>query len=122
MRTTCYFFFKDDFEDQKEIAGALCCILHQLFLQQPALLSEDILSQFEDGGEEIFTTFQDLWLILIEIISHENIGEVVCIFDALDECEEKGQSELTRALSKFYDTGSSMSSLKFIVTSRPCKC
>ena len=30
-RTVCYFFFKDDFEDQKSIVSALSCILHQLF-------------------------------------------------------------------------------------------
>jgi ankyrin repeat domain-containing protein 50 len=34
-RIACYFFFKDDFEDQKSIAGALCCILYQIFRQQP---------------------------------------------------------------------------------------
>jgi ankyrin repeat domain-containing protein 50 len=26
-RTTCYFFFKDDFEDQRTVVSALCCIL-----------------------------------------------------------------------------------------------
>src|SRR4029077_6781138 len=26
-RTTCYFFFKDDFEDQRTVVNALCCIL-----------------------------------------------------------------------------------------------
>src|SRR5215472_2210584 len=29
-RMVCYFFFKDDFEDQKSSLRALCTILHQL--------------------------------------------------------------------------------------------
>lgn len=34
-RTVCYFFFKDDFPDQKNVASALCCILRQIFVQNP---------------------------------------------------------------------------------------
>ena len=37
-RTTCYFFFKDDNEDQKTATQALCAILHQIFVQKPNLL------------------------------------------------------------------------------------
>ena len=33
-RTTCYFFFKDDFEDQRSAKSALGCILHQLFMRK----------------------------------------------------------------------------------------
>jgi hypothetical protein len=50
-RTTCYFFFKDDFEDQKSATSALCAILHQLFAQneklsRKALLVSNNLSSF----------------------------------------------------------------------------
>ncbi|KAK4676865.1 hypothetical protein QC764_403680 [Podospora pseudoanserina] len=31
-RKTCYFFFKDDVEDQKTMNSALSCVLHQLYL------------------------------------------------------------------------------------------
>lgn len=118
-RTTCYFFFKDDFEDQKKLAGAICCILSQLFRQRPALLSDQVLLEFEEGGEDIFTSFHDLWSILIHATKTRNAGEIVCILDALDECEGKGQSELARALSKFYGNAQQESVLKFLVTSRP---
>src|SRR2546429_7888582 len=64
-RTTCYFFFKDDFEDQKSIVSALCCILHQLFLQKRILLSETILERFEINGEKFTSSFGDLWDALI---------------------------------------------------------
>src|SRR5882762_7065915 len=42
-RTTCYFFFKDDFEDQKSAASALCYILHQLFMQRRILLFTSLI-------------------------------------------------------------------------------
>jgi ankyrin repeat domain-containing protein 50 len=31
-RTICYFFFKNDFEDQRSAVSALCCILRQFFM------------------------------------------------------------------------------------------
>ena len=60
-RTTCYFFFKDDFEDQRSAVSALCCILHQLFKQKRILLSENILEQFEVEGEKLTSSFSELW-------------------------------------------------------------
>src|SRR2546421_3831359 len=52
-RTTCYFFFKDDFEDQRSATSALCCILRQLFMQNDALLSDKVLEKFEADGEKL---------------------------------------------------------------------
>ena len=56
-RTTCYFFFKDDFDDQKVLEGALCCILRQLFVQKPALLLDEILDDFREEGDQLFASF-----------------------------------------------------------------
>ena len=49
----------------------------------------------------------------------QDAGEIICILDALDECEDKGRSQLIEALSKFYETGTDNSVLKFLLTSRP---
>ncbi|GAB1313191.1 Heterokaryon incompatibility domain-containing protein [Madurella fahalii] len=59
-RTVCYFFFKDGFEDQTSVTGALCCILHQLFTQKRALLSDAVLDQFDAGGETFTGSFSGL--------------------------------------------------------------
>ena len=91
-RTTCYFFFKDDFEDQRSVRGALCCLLHQLFTQKSILFSDRILNQFESDRENLTTSFSELWDILIAATEDEHAGEIVCIFDALDECD--GQERL----------------------------
>ena len=117
-RTTCYFFFKDDFEDQRSIVCALCCILRQLFLQKRILLSEKIFEQFEMDGEIFTSSFNELWDAIISAAEDKNAGEIICLFDAIDECEDRGRSQLMQALCKLYGTRTDFN-LKFLVTSRP---
>ncbi|PON21578.1 hypothetical protein TGAM01_v209609 [Trichoderma gamsii] len=117
-RTICYFFFKDDFEDQKNVVSALCCILYQLFKQKRVLLSEAVLEQFEVYGEEITSSFGKLWSALLSVAEDRNAGEIICLLDAIDECEDHGRSQLARALQTLYNTGRSFN-LKFLLTSRP---
>lgn len=117
-RTTCYFFFKDDFEDQRSARSALCCILHQLFKQKGALLSDNVIERFETDGEHLTKSFGDLWDVLVLASQDKNAGEIVCILDAFDECEDQERSELTRYLCRFYGTRNNLN-LKFLLTSRP---
>jgi ankyrin repeat domain-containing protein 50 len=90
-RTTCYFFFKEDFEDQRSSITALCSILHQIFDRHPASFSEQILQEFEIKGDTMITSFLDLWDILISATTGHKGGGIVCILDALDECEVSGR-------------------------------
>ncbi|KAF3066622.1 Ankyrin repeat domain-containing protein 50 [Trichoderma lentiforme] len=118
--TVCYFFFKDDFEDQKSITSALCCVLYQIFQQNPALLTEAVVNQIETGGERFLSSFSDLWHILLIAAQDVHAGEIICILDAIDECEELGRSQLAKALCKLYGPESRLNlKLKFLVTSRP---
>jgi hypothetical protein len=86
-RTMCYFFFKDDFEDQRSAVSALCCILHQIFKQKRILLSENIFEQFEIEGEKLTSSFSELWAILLSAVNDKNAGEIICLLDAIDKCE-----------------------------------
>ncbi|KAL7782529.1 ankyrin repeat-containing domain protein [Trichoderma ceciliae] len=120
-RTVCYFFFKDDFPDQKSVVCAICCILRQIFLQKPSLLSDAILEKFKAGGETFNASFSELWQILIQVAENENAGEIVCLLDAIDECEDQGgqgRSKLIQALCTLYGTRRGFN-LKFLLTSRP---
>ncbi|RYP21591.1 hypothetical protein DL767_009231 [Monosporascus sp. MG133] len=117
-RTTCYFFFKDDFEDQRSVKGALCCILHQLFTQKEVLFSDKILGQFEADREGLTNSFAELWDVLVAAAEDGNAGEIVCIFDALDECDDQERSYLEKALCDFYGTERGLN-LKVLITSRP---
>ncbi|PIG79045.1 ankyrin repeat-containing protein [Aspergillus arachidicola] len=117
-RTVGYFFFRDDFEDQRSIVKALCCILHQLFYHNRDLLTERIIEQFE-MDEGIVGSFSDLWNVLISAAKQKEAGEIICLLDALDECEQDGWSQLTEALQRLYiDETRNTFNLKFLITSR----
>ena len=117
-RTVCYFFFKDDFEDQRYVVSALCCILRQLFIQKPTLLSDTILDQFDIDGETFTSSFNGLWDTLINAAEDKNAGEIICLLDAIDECENRGRSQLAQKLCQLYGTRRNFN-LKFLLTSRP---
>jgi ankyrin repeat protein len=118
-RTTCYFFFKEDFEDQRSVVTALCSILHQVFDHHPTSFSTQILEKFQDKGATLLTSFGDLWDILISATTSHKKWEVVCILDALDECETLGRNQLIDTLSKFSRTTAHAPALRFLLTSRP---
>ncbi|RYP70089.1 hypothetical protein DL771_005706 [Monosporascus sp. 5C6A] len=117
-KTVCYFFFKDDFEDQRSVTSALCCILYQLFKHKRILLSDAILDQFDVVGEKFTSSFGELWQAFINAAEDENADEIVCLLDAIDECEDQGRSQLTQALCRLYGTKRNFN-LKFLLTSRP---
>ncbi|KAJ8128503.1 hypothetical protein O1611_g5132 [Lasiodiplodia mahajangana] len=117
-RITCYFFFKDDFEDQKDVVGALRSLLHQLFNQRESLLSDEILQRFEKD-ETLYESFIGLWSTLTDVARSVNAGEIVCVLDALDECYEDGRSRLVGALKELYENERSRATLKFVLTTRP---
>ncbi|KAH7108965.1 hypothetical protein EDB81DRAFT_769315 [Dactylonectria macrodidyma] len=121
-RTTCYFFFKDDFEDQRSAKSALSCILHQLFTQREDLFSDKIVKRFEAYKAHLTSSLDELWDVLLITSQDKNAGELVCILDAFDECEDQEQLKLAHALRKFYNPESDTKNnvnLKFLVTSRP---
>ncbi|CEJ91474.1 hypothetical protein VHEMI07184 [[Torrubiella] hemipterigena] len=121
-RTVCYFFFKDDFLDQRGAAGAICCILHKLFTDRPKLFSEDIAYRLDAHRAHLANSFNEVWDALVAASKHENAHEIVCVLDAFDECADDERHMLSRALRSFYDPESEAkrgSTLKFLITSRP---
>ncbi|KAI8710751.1 SesA domain-containing protein [Fusarium sp. LHS14.1] len=121
-RTTCYFFFKDDFEDQRTATSALSCILHQVYTQKEILFSDKIAKRLEDHKTHLTTSFDELWEVLVMTSQDNNAGELVCILDAFDECEDQQRDKFIKALRKLYGTENETknnTSLKFLVTSRP---
>ena len=119
VRTTCYFFFKDNLE-QGSATKAVCALLHQLFLQKRSLIRHGVPVHAQNGFK-LPDLFDPLWAILTEATADPEAGEVICIVDALDECEESGRKRFIHALNEYYcENGKyQASSLKFLVTSRP---
>jgi hypothetical protein len=59
-RTVCYFFFKDDFKDQKSSLNALCTLLYQFLNLNPHLLTDAILAKHGAREEKFVESFPEL--------------------------------------------------------------
>ncbi|KAH0209493.1 purine and uridine phosphorylase, partial [Aureobasidium melanogenum] len=119
--TVCYFFFKDN-EEQNSLATGLCALLHQLFQQQPHLLQHAVPAWNKDGSKLQQET-DELWRILLAATSDAAARNTTCVLDALDECRDRDRGDLIAKLARFHEDavsqGPCQSWLKFIVTSRP---
>ncbi|RPA93071.1 hypothetical protein L873DRAFT_1816655 [Choiromyces venosus 120613-1] len=114
----CYFFFKDDSEEQRSATFALCAILHQLFSQRESLCryAEEA---FNCKGKSFVEEVGALWNILVKAVAEGGCGDVICVVDALDECDEKTLDQLIRHITSLPGPQTSHIPLKFLVTSRP---
>ena len=117
-RTTCYFFFKD-IGEQRSATNAICALLHQLCTQNQSVLQQ-VVDVYQSNGNQLKLSFSWLWKTFLAATSRSEMGEIVCILDALDECEEQDRVTLIESLNNFYATRSGFASrVKFLVTSRP---
>jgi hypothetical protein len=110
-RILCYFFFKDDFEDQKSSLRALCTLLHQLFDLNRHLVTPAILDMYGARKEKLVESFSELWAMFVKAAGYQ---ETVCVLDGLDECQNQDRKRLIDAITMTHVT-----SLKFLLTSRP---
>jgi len=120
--TVCYFFFKEDNENQKNAKNALCSILHQFFEEKPHLLKHSVPA-FRQNGNKLPELFDRLWSIFTSIATDPEAGNIICVLDALDECKASDRADLVDKLNQLYqhttENGPEKSALKFLVTSRP---
>lgn len=122
--TVCYFFFKDGEENRMYAANALCAILHQLFMQSfPQNSIELAVSRRKGFGKGLTQNFAELWRIFMSCTDSPNIGEIICVLDALDECHREGRQQLIKKMEELYckplRPSDSRPKLKFLITSRP---
>ncbi|KAF8534854.1 hypothetical protein BDD12DRAFT_940699 [Trichophaea hybrida] len=118
--TVCYFFFKDDNEKQNNATFALCALLHQLFTANNSLLKY-AMTEFKKKDQKFTEEFGSLWYIFMSALADPNCGKVICVVDGLDECGKSTQQQFIESLVTFSSMlrKEKISSLKFIVTSRP---
>jgi hypothetical protein len=115
-----YFFFKDN-DEQNNLAAALCAILHQLFSLKSELLRH-ALPSWDKNHEKIQHEVEDLWRIFLAATCDPASGKIICVFDALDECQSQDQKKLIQNLKEFHTQSQSYGKenwLKFLATSRP---
>ncbi|KAI9672821.1 MAG: hypothetical protein M1831_000257 [Alyxoria varia] len=119
MKSTCYFFFKDEDSARRSPSIALSAMLHQLFVQKPHLLKHAI-TKFEENGDKVNIMFGTLWDILMNAAADPSAGDIICLLDALDECDGEERKPLIEKLGQLHSNSTeSRIKLKFLVTSRP---
>ncbi|KAJ8063320.1 hypothetical protein OCU04_008550 [Sclerotinia nivalis] len=117
--TICYFFFKDISKEQRSLTKALAALLHQIFSSQNHLLAYTE-SSWAKNNAEIANLADEMWDIITKISMDPKSGNIICILDALDECEAAGRTYFLKQLQTLYKTtASSKSKVKFLITSRP---
>ncbi|KAF7516675.1 hypothetical protein PCG10_002003 [Penicillium crustosum] len=119
----CYFFFKDGDERRVSATDALCALLHQLFTHDPTgTLIQDAVTSHKNHGGNLARNFSELWRLFIQCVGSPELGEVVCVLDALDECKSDSMRQFLGNLKEFYSNPqplSATSKLKLLFTSRP---
>lgn len=122
--TICYFFFKNGYERRMHSTSALCAILHQLFIRDlSGSLIKNALTSHKNFQKSLTGNFAELWKILESCVDSPDAGEIVCLVDALDECDETSSEKLVSKLRNYYcqaqPPSKPSSKLKFLITSRP---
>jgi hypothetical protein len=119
--TVCYFFFKDN-EEQDGLSTALCALIHQLFTSQPRLIRH-ALPAWNRTEARLRQEVDELWRILVAAGTDSEAHSITCVLDALDECQDSDRDRLITMLSEFWMRNSSSvpqgGCLKFLITSRP---
>ena len=119
--TVCYFFFSDGEEQRNHGTDALSAILHQL-LENTGRFTH-ALPSYKKYGRKLRDNFSELWRMLVQSARDPEVGDIICILDALDECEQDARDQLVDQLISFSLQAETLAdckfSLKFLVTSRP---
>ena len=120
--TTLYFFFQDS-RKQRTVTCALCSLLHQLFKSHQHLFNKYGQQALKEVGESLKWEFQSLWDLFFKASSDPDAGQIVCVLDGLDECEEDGRYLFLKQLRETYNNLSGRTpeelKLRFFITSRP---
>ncbi|KAF4631578.1 hypothetical protein G7Y89_g6554 [Cudoniella acicularis] len=118
---TSYFFFKDDNEQQRTATLAISGLLHQIFTAQPQLLKHGV--QWIKSRSVNRMEFNPLWKLFTDTIQDIEATSVICLIDALDECEKMTREIFIAVVAKYFATSLKSQQrkpvLKMLVTSRP---
>jgi len=69
-------------------------------------------------GVQLFSRFDALWDLFVDITRHEKAGSINVVIDAIDECEEQVQIMIVERISKLLKSDVPPP-IKFFITSRP---
>ena len=101
--TICYFFFKETDHDRIDASKAICAFLHQLIMQQPQLYRH-VEEDFENKGDAFLKDVDAMWTLFLKAIADSATREVICVLDALDECEKESRRSMTANIVRIFSS------------------
>ncbi|KAJ5691751.1 hypothetical protein N7462_001174 [Penicillium macrosclerotiorum] len=124
----CYFFFKADGDpEQRDLTHALSAILHQMFAAFSDWI-DDIKEEYDRHGNNLINMRSKLLKAFTQIAATKVTcrSEIICLLDAVDECQDFREIELLikafhklLGLSNGDQSPKSFPAIKFLVSSRP---
>jgi ankyrin repeat protein len=109
---------------QEDVCVALCALLHQLFDKRNHLFERHAPKFIKAHGTELKSDFEALWELFEQVIADPDMGNVVCLLDALDECATKYRQSLISKIERLLSTRGAddfppKPDLKFLLATRP---
>ncbi|KAL4754366.1 hypothetical protein BDW72DRAFT_190228 [Aspergillus terricola var. indicus] len=117
-----YFFCDTGTEDNRTAISILGALLKQLIWQRPRFMKH-LMQKFTRCGKQLFTSFDGLWAVLMDISNDSGDTRIFCVIDALDECFGESQRTLLRQIDEDFGPGHANhvkpKNLHILITSRP---
>ncbi|TGO26200.1 hypothetical protein BPAE_0064g00160 [Botrytis paeoniae] len=115
----CHFFFKDISPEQRNPKKAVAALIHQILSKNRHLWTH-VIESWKLNGSELCNLYDRMWDILESIAGDPAAGDIICVIDALDECDSgyvMREQFIWRMHRLVYE--SQPRHMKFVVTSRP---
>ncbi|KAH8423671.1 uncharacterized protein LDX57_001428 [Aspergillus melleus] len=115
-----YFFIQDTGKELNEGVAVLRALMWLLLVQNPGLVRY-LRPSYEESGSALFNdcmAFTSLLPIFDDMIHDNELGQVILMVDALDECIDAGE-DVFRIIRTLIPTDGTASKIKILVTSRP---
>lgn len=117
-----YFFCDASSEHQRNATSILRGLLYQIINKYPPFIKQ-MMSKYDVQKERLFTSFDALWAVFMDIGRVRGGPGIYCIVDALDECEAGSQEILLQQIYQSFSesrmTGSVQPNVHLLIISRP---
>lgn len=102
-RRVIYFFCSSEDEKRNTAAAVLRGLLWQITAYRPDL-TEQLLDHFDtpEKTKEALSCTEVLWRMFVKLCRHSALGQIVCVLDGLDECDNTSRDWLA---GKLVDSG-----------------
>ncbi|KAF9891421.1 hypothetical protein FE257_004277 [Aspergillus nanangensis] len=116
-KTFLYFFCDSTSDHHRKVTALLRAVIYQLVSAHSQLLEK--LAQMYIERDDIFSSFDSLWNIFIELAQDTETGQKYVMIDGLDECYEDSQHILLSQIGlTFNQNNDNAANIHLLVVSR----